>query len=47
MSEGEIHQIQRSRKLDMDEPTYLRIIGDKTASLLSTCCEIGAIQRDG
>ncbi len=43
MSEGELHQIQKSRKLDMDEPTYLRIIGDKTASLLSTCCEIGAV----
>jgi octaprenyl-diphosphate synthase len=42
MSEGEIHQIQRSRKLDLDEPSYLRIIGDKTASLLATCCEIGA-----
>jgi len=42
MSEGEIHQILKSRKLDMDEETYLRIIGDKTASLLSTCCEIGA-----
>jgi octaprenyl-diphosphate synthase len=42
MSEGEIHQIQKSRKLDMDEHTYFRIIGDKTASLLSTCCEIGA-----
>jgi octaprenyl-diphosphate synthase len=43
MSEGELHQIQKSRKLDTDEETYLRIIGDKTASLLSTCCEIGAI----
>jgi octaprenyl-diphosphate synthase len=42
MSEGEIHQIQKSRKLDMDEATYLKIIGDKTASLLSTCTEIGA-----
>ena len=42
MSEGEIHQIQKSRELDMDEQTYFRIIGDKTASLLSTCCEIGA-----
>jgi octaprenyl-diphosphate synthase len=42
MSEGELHQIQRSRKLDMDEASYLRIIGDKTASLLATCCEIGA-----
>jgi octaprenyl-diphosphate synthase len=42
MSEGELHQIQKSRKLDMDEAAYLAIIGDKTASLLSTCCEIGA-----
>lgn len=47
MSEGEIHQIQKSRKLDMDEETYLRIIGDKTASLLSTCCEIGASSASG
>ena len=42
MSEGEIHQIQKSRQLDTDEETYLKIISDKTASLLSTCCEIGA-----
>ncbi len=42
MSEGELRQIQKSRKLDMDEATYLAIIGDKTASLFSTCCEIGA-----
>jgi octaprenyl-diphosphate synthase len=42
MSEGELHQIQKSRKLDMDEETYMTIIGDKTASLLATCCEIGA-----
>lgn len=43
MSEGEIHQIAKSRALDIDEKTYLRIIGDKTASLFSTCCEIGAV----
>jgi octaprenyl-diphosphate synthase len=42
MSEGEIHQIQRSRKLNLNEEDYLGIIGDKTASLISTCCEIGA-----
>jgi len=47
MSEGEIHQIQKSRKLDMDEETYLHIISDKTASLLSTCCEIGAASSTG
>ena len=42
MSEGELKQIQKSRRLNMDEETYLAIIGDKTASFLSTCCEIGA-----
>lgn len=42
MSEGELLQIQKSRQLNNDEPTYLRIIADKTASLLSTCTDIGA-----
>ncbi len=42
MSEGEILQIEKSRRLDIDEPTYLQIIADKTASLLATCCELGA-----
>jgi octaprenyl-diphosphate synthase len=42
MSEGEILQIQKSRELNMDEATYLKIISNKTASLLSTCSEIGA-----
>ena len=43
MSEGELLQIQKTRKLDMDEETYFRVISDKTASLLETCCEIGAL----
>ncbi|MCU0428113.1 MAG: polyprenyl synthetase family protein [Candidatus Kapabacteria bacterium] len=43
MSEGELLQIQKTRQLDMDEATYFRIISDKTASLISTCCEIGAV----
>ncbi|MBI4547064.1 MAG: polyprenyl synthetase family protein [Ignavibacteriae bacterium] len=42
MSEAEILQIKKSRDLDIDEKTYLQIISDKTASLLSTCCQIGA-----
>jgi octaprenyl-diphosphate synthase len=42
MSVGEMLQIQKSRELDIDEQTYLKIISDKTASLLSTCSEIGA-----
>jgi octaprenyl-diphosphate synthase len=43
MSEGELLQIQKTRKLDIDEETYFRIISDKTASLLETCCRIGAM----
>lgn len=47
MSEGELLQIQKSRQKDMDEATYYKIIGDKTASLISTCCEIGAVSATG
>ena len=43
MSEGELLQIQKTRKLDMDEVTYFKVISDKTASLLETCCQIGAM----
>ena len=43
MSEGEFLQIRKTRKLDIDEETYFRIISDKTASLLETCCQIGAL----
>ncbi len=42
MSEGELLQIKKTQKLNIDKETYFRIISDKTASLLSTCCEIGA-----
>lgn len=43
MSEGELLQIRKTRKLDIDEETYFKVISDKTASLLETCCEIGAL----
>jgi octaprenyl-diphosphate synthase len=42
MSEGELLQIQKSRQLNIDEETYLKIISDKTASLFSACTDIGA-----
>ncbi len=42
MSEGELLQIQKTRQLDINEETYLKIISDKTASLFSTCTDIGA-----
>ena len=41
MSEGEILQIKKSRKLDIDEETYFKIIEKKTASLIATCMAIG------
>ena len=43
MSEAEILQIAKSKALDIDEETYFQIISDKTASLISTCCQIGAV----
>ncbi len=42
MSEGELLQIQKSRHLNIDEATYIKIISDKTASLFSACTDIGA-----
>jgi octaprenyl-diphosphate synthase len=47
MSEAEILQIAKSRDLDIDEETYLKIISDKTASLLATCTQIGAASVSG
>ncbi len=43
MSEGELLQIEKSRRLDIDEATYFRIISDKTASLFAACTASGAI----
>jgi octaprenyl-diphosphate synthase len=42
MSEGEILQIKKSRRLDIDEETYFKIIRKKTASLIAVCMAIGA-----
>lgn len=43
MSKGELLQIQKSRKLNINEEEYFQLISDKTASLISACCEIGAM----
>lgn len=43
MSEGELLQIQKTRKLDINEETYYQVISDKTASLIETCCLIGSL----
>ncbi len=42
MSEGELLQMEKSRKLNMDEDIYFEIIKNKTASLLSSACGVGA-----
>ncbi|WP_078058142.1 polyprenyl synthetase family protein [Desulfurobacterium indicum] len=43
MSEGELKQLEVIGKFDLSEEDYFDIIYRKTASLLSTCCEAGAI----
>lgn len=42
MSEGELLQIEKAKKLDITEEVYFEIIRQKTAALISACCEIGA-----
>ena len=43
LSAGEILQIEKSMTKSMDEDTYFDMIGQKTASLIATSCELGAI----
>ena len=42
MSQGELLQIEKARRLDIDEKTYFKIITKKTASLIASCCALGA-----
>ena len=42
MSEGELLQIEKARKLDITEEVYYDIIRKKTASLIASCCASGA-----
>jgi len=42
MSEGELLQMEKSRKLNLSEEVYFQIVKNKTASLLSSACGIGA-----
>ena len=41
MSEGELLQLEKARKLDITEEVYYEIIRQKTATLIAACCEIG------
>ena len=42
MSEGELLQMEKSRQLDISEEVYFQIIRQKTASLIASCCAVGA-----
>lgn len=42
MSEGELLQMEKARRLDITEEIYFDIISKKTASLIASCCSIGA-----
>jgi octaprenyl-diphosphate synthase len=47
MSEGELLQMEKARKLDIDEAVYYEIIRQKTASLIASCCGVGACSSGG
>ncbi len=47
MAEGELLQMEKARKLDIDEAVYFEIIRAKTASLLSSACAAGAYSATG
>jgi octaprenyl-diphosphate synthase len=42
MSEGELLQIEKARRLDITEAIYYEIIRKKTATLIASCCALGA-----
>ncbi|MCC5945431.1 MAG: polyprenyl synthetase family protein [Bernardetiaceae bacterium] len=42
MSEGELLQIEKARRLDITEEIYFEIIRQKTATLIASCCGVGA-----
>ncbi|WP_407425742.1 polyprenyl synthetase family protein [Arcticibacter sp.] len=42
MSEGELLQIEKARRLDISEDIYYEVIRQKTASLIASCCACGA-----
>ncbi|WP_462268214.1 polyprenyl synthetase family protein [Mucilaginibacter sp.] len=42
MSEGELLQIEKVRRMDVGEPVYYEVIRQKTASLIASCCASGA-----
>jgi octaprenyl-diphosphate synthase len=46
MSEGELLALEKSKTIFIDEATYFEIASNKTASLLATCSEVGAVSAN-
>ncbi|WDF46256.1 polyprenyl synthetase family protein [Chryseobacterium sp. KACC 21268] len=46
MSEGELLQLEKARKLDITEDVYYEIIRQKTATLIAACCEVGVLSNN-
>lgn len=46
MSEGELLQIEKARRMDISEELYFEVIRKKTASLIESVCEIAAVSVD-
>ena len=46
MSEGELLQIEKARNLDINEEIYYEVIRKKTATLIASCCALGACSVD-
>ncbi|OOQ58797.1 polyprenyl synthetase family protein [Mucilaginibacter pedocola] len=42
MSEGELLQVEKVRRMDIGESVYYEVIRQKTASLIAACCACGA-----
>ena len=40
--EGELLQLEKARRMDIDESVYFEVIRQKTASLIASCCACGA-----
>ena len=40
--DGELLQVEKVRRMDIDELVYYEVIRQKTASLIASCCECGA-----
>lgn len=46
MSEGELLQVEKARRMDISEELYFEVIRKKTASLIESVCEIAAVSVD-